>query len=124
MERSPVRRILQGNRFRAYPHPARRIRPSDASVVYGGPVYAFNRRAIANPALVFEILSPSTADYDYGGKFELYRGSGITAGIRTGIPNARPHRALPEAIIPFPSFGIEISMPEVYDGKDFNRLPA
>ncbi len=28
---------------------------------------------ITNPKVVVEILSPSTADYDYGGKFALYR---------------------------------------------------
>lgn len=29
---------------------------------------------ITNPAIIFEILSPSTANYDRGAKFELYRG--------------------------------------------------
>ena len=29
--------------------------------------------SLTNPKVVFEILSPSTADYDYGGKFQLYR---------------------------------------------------
>jgi Uma2 family endonuclease len=28
---------------------------------------------ITNPKVIVEILSPSTADYDYGGKFSLYR---------------------------------------------------
>jgi len=28
---------------------------------------------ILNPKVIFEILSPSTANYDYGGKFALYR---------------------------------------------------
>ena len=29
--------------------------------------------AITNPVLIVEVLSPSTANYDRGGKFELYR---------------------------------------------------
>ncbi len=28
---------------------------------------------ITNPRVIVEVLSPSTADYDYGGKFNLYR---------------------------------------------------
>ncbi len=32
-----------------------------------------NSDAITNPALIVEVLSPSTANYDRGGKFELYR---------------------------------------------------
>lgn len=31
------------------------------------------RDTIINPRVVVEVLSPSTADYDYGGKFALYR---------------------------------------------------
>lgn len=34
---------------------------------------AYDRDAIANPVLVAEALSPSTADWDMGGKFALYR---------------------------------------------------
>jgi Uma2 family endonuclease len=29
--------------------------------------------SLTNPKVLFEILSPSTADYDYGSKFQLYR---------------------------------------------------
>lgn len=32
-----------------------------------------DRDAITNPRLIVEVLSPSTKDYDQGGKFELYR---------------------------------------------------
>lgn len=28
---------------------------------------------VTNPKVIIEVLSPSTADYDYGGKFTLYR---------------------------------------------------
>ena len=33
-----------------------------------------NQNTILNPKVIVEVLSPSTADYDYGGKFALYRG--------------------------------------------------
>ena len=35
-----------------------------------------DRDAITNPVVVVEVLSPSTQDYDRGGKFELYRDIG------------------------------------------------
>lgn len=46
----------------------------DAMVVCGRIEYDNrNSDAITNPALIVEVLSPSTANYDRGGKFELYR---------------------------------------------------
>ena len=47
----------------------------DASVVCGGPQFEDEKRdTLLNPIVIFEVLSPSTADYDRGTKFELYRG--------------------------------------------------
>lgn len=47
----------------------------DASVVCGGTQFEDEKRdTLLNPIVIFEILSPSTADYDRGTKFELYRG--------------------------------------------------
>jgi Uma2 family endonuclease len=46
----------------------------DLVIVCGNP--AFNdevRDTITNPKVIVEVVSPSTADYDYGGKFALYR---------------------------------------------------
>jgi Uma2 family endonuclease len=49
------------------------VRP-DVAVVCGEPQLTdSSRETLVNPKIVFEILSPSTADYDYGGKFALYR---------------------------------------------------
>lgn len=46
----------------------------DALVVCGRLEYADERRqTIINPTVLVEVLSPSTKDYDRGGKFELYR---------------------------------------------------
>jgi len=49
------------------------VRP-DVAVVCGEPHLAdSSHETLVNPKVVFEILSPSTADYDHGGKFALYR---------------------------------------------------
>ena len=46
----------------------------DLIVVCGNPVFTDEvQDTITNPKVIVEILSPSTADYDYGGKFALYR---------------------------------------------------
>ncbi len=46
----------------------------DVSVVCGEPQPYLNRvDTFTNPKVVIEILSPSTAGYDHGKKFELYR---------------------------------------------------
>lgn len=46
----------------------------DVSVICGRYRYAEqNAHAVTNPAVVVEVLSPSTADYDRGAKFEHYR---------------------------------------------------
>ncbi len=47
----------------------------DVTVVCGRPEYLIGRNdTITNPLIIVEVLSPSTKDYDRGGKFELYRG--------------------------------------------------
>lgn len=54
-------------RTRGYHYP-------DALVVCGDPRYdPDDPHAIDNPTLLVEVLSPSTADYDRGGKFVHYR---------------------------------------------------
>jgi Uma2 family endonuclease len=46
----------------------------DLVVVCGNPAFADEARdTITNPKVIVEVLSPSTADYDYGGQFALYR---------------------------------------------------
>lgn len=47
---------------------------SDGGVVCGEPRFAdAEHDALLNPLLIVEVLSPSTANYDRGAKFELYR---------------------------------------------------
>ena len=45
----------------------------DLAVICGGFQYsAESANAITNPKVIVEILSPTTADFDHGGKFALY----------------------------------------------------
>ena len=47
---------------------------ADVSVVCGSPVLArVPQQTLLNPTVVFEVLSPSTEEYDQGGKFAHYR---------------------------------------------------
>jgi Uma2 family endonuclease len=45
----------------------------DISVAYGEPLRDMDVDILISPKTVVELLSPSTADYDRGKKFELYR---------------------------------------------------
>lgn len=46
----------------------------DISVICGAPEFYQHRTdTITNPIVIFEVLSPSTKDYDRGQKFEFYR---------------------------------------------------
>ncbi|KAA3599328.1 MAG: Uma2 family endonuclease [Calditrichaeota bacterium] len=46
----------------------------DVSVICGEPEFVEERNdTVKNPLLIVEVLSESTADYDKGGKFTLYR---------------------------------------------------
>jgi len=61
----PDTRILTASGLYTYPD----------AVVICGPLLASGDRpdTITNPTVLIEVLSPSTRDYDRGGKFELYR---------------------------------------------------
>lgn len=46
----------------------------DVAVVWGNPHFADDENdLLVNPTVLIEVLSPSTENYDRGGKFELYR---------------------------------------------------
>jgi Uma2 family endonuclease len=46
----------------------------DVMIIAGEPIYEENSKTtILNPAVIFEVLSPATKDYDQGRKFEFYR---------------------------------------------------
>jgi Uma2 family endonuclease len=47
---------------------------ADATIIYGSPIFddEYND-TIVNPTVIFEVLSPSTEQYDRGRKFQAYR---------------------------------------------------
>ncbi|MFN7924196.1 MAG: Uma2 family endonuclease [Bryobacteraceae bacterium] len=54
---------------------ARKYVYSDLLVICGKAVYTDDHTdTVTNPKVIIEILSPSTANYDYGEKFAAYRG--------------------------------------------------
>lgn len=58
---------VAGKRFYTYP---------DGGVVCGAPVYhprGADQMVLTNPSLLFDVLSPSTEEYDRGTKLMLYR---------------------------------------------------
>jgi Uma2 family endonuclease len=64
---------LVNSSIRVQVSPSRFVYP-DFAVVCGKPVFTDQMRdTYTNPKVIVEVLSPSTRDYDYGGKFTLYR---------------------------------------------------
>jgi len=77
---SMLRERLVGSQCRASAPPPRiRVSPTkflipDIIVVCGKPALTDEHQdTVTNPKVIVEILPPSTADYDYGEKFILYR---------------------------------------------------
>ena len=84
---------------------------------------------ITNPKVIFEILSPSTADYDLGGKFQLYRSLPSFeeyVALSQDDPQVHVFRRTPndvwtlttydglEASFNLESLGITVSLAEIY----------
>jgi Uma2 family endonuclease len=64
-----------GSDFRVRVSPGRMYTYPDVTVVCGDPLLADERQDILlNPAVIFEVLSPTTEHYDRGPKFQYYRG--------------------------------------------------
>ncbi len=93
-----------------------------------------DRDSVTNPVLIVEILSPSTANYDRGGKFELYRdipSFGEYVLVHQGKVLIEHHRRdeqrrwlLTEykdlaASLLFESIGISIPLPRIYERVDW-----
>ena len=109
----------------------------DIVVVCGKPAMTDEHQdTITNPRVIIEILSPSTENYDYGGKFILYRllesfeeyllVSQDRARVEV-FRKAPDHRWILstyeglEAVVPVESLGISLPLAEVYAGLE---LPA
>jgi Uma2 family endonuclease len=128
---NPCRALVGGVRIRAVDDEF--VRP-DVAVVCGAPAYSDNKRAITNPSLIAEILSPSTANYDYGGKFELYRQMeslqeyALVSQTRIRVEVYRrtaegewllsSYNGL-EAVVPLHSLKIELPLRVIYAGVEF-----
>ena len=65
--------LVTGSSLRVRVTPSKFVLP-DLAVVRGKPILTDEHQdTLTNPKVVVEILSPSTANYDYGEKFILYR---------------------------------------------------
>ena len=104
----------------------------DISVVCGDPQRPRNSvDVLMNPAVIVEVLSPSTADYDRGEKFELYReiaSLGDYVLVHTASPHVEHFTRQPDNSwifreyceldnsITLPSVGCAIALSDVYAG--------
>ena len=104
----------------------------DLSVVCGPleRVEATNE-AVANPTVLFEVLSPSTADYDHGKKFAIYReiptlkdyllihSEEVFVEHFTLQPDGswilRDHKGI-DAVVDIPNIQCTLNLKELYDG--------
>ncbi len=88
-----------------------------------------HKDTLINPTFIVEVLSPSTADYDRGGKFAVYRN---LPSLQTYMLVAQDHCHVEvferqvndswlltefkdvETILSLPSLGVQLSLAEVY----------
>lgn len=104
----------------------------DVSVVCGEPkFYKDSSDLLLNPVVIAEVLSPSTADYDRGKKFELYREIGTLKDYllfhtdevwvehysrqADGSWIFREHRGMDQSVA-IPSIEHVVNLSGVYDG--------
>ncbi len=109
----------------------------DLTVVCGKPDHTAPIRgikAVRNPAVLFEVLSPSTESYDRGGKFFHYQQieslreyvlvSTDRARVETYTRQEDRHRWLytvtdgREGVAALGSIGVELPLAEIYDGVE------
>jgi Uma2 family endonuclease len=135
-----LRPRLRANGCQGLPGPLR-VRASASKYVYPdyqivcGKAQLTDEQAdtVVNPKVIIEILSPSTADYDHGGKFELYRGmqsvdeyvliSQTEPQVEVFTKQSERQWSLtiidgPEQPVRLHSVGIEFPLADLYDGVD------
>lgn len=104
----------------------------DATIVCGDPDLSDDKKdTVKNPSVIFEILSPSTEDYDMGRKFFFYMQieslkeyilvDSLTNHIRAGrrqADNAWKFEEIfvPEAMLHINSIGFAVELKEIYEG--------
>ncbi len=112
----------------------------DVMVVCGERIFAETQRDIlTNPLLVIEVLSPSTEDYDRGGKFHQYMRipslqEYLTVSQTEMLVDQRVRQADNSWVIreltpangkiPLRSLGIELDFAEVYDKVEFETATS
>ncbi|MBK8562767.1 MAG: Uma2 family endonuclease [Saprospiraceae bacterium] len=106
----------------------------DVLVVCGKPVFKpLSNDVIINPTLVVEVLSPSTEDYDRGGKFARYRSLAsfqeyvlisqdackveVWFRLEENVWRISRFEGL-EAVMKLDSIGLEIPLSELYAGME------
>ena len=110
----------------------------DYAVVCGGPEFTDTHRdTITNPKVIFEILSPSTADYDFGHKFRLYcRLASFEEYVLISQDEARVERYRKsaedrwilsiyrgvDAVVPVECLDISLPLAEIYEDVQFPTL--
>lgn len=135
---------LRGGGCRVYTSDLRVLIPStglyaypDLTVICGQPEYTDQVRGIKvarNPAVLFEVLSPSTESYDRGGKFFHYQQieslreyvlvSTDRARVETFTRQEDRHRWLytvtdgREGVAVLGSIGVDLPLAEIYDGVE------
>jgi Uma2 family endonuclease len=109
----------------------------DQVVVCGKPEFTDEEKdTITNPKVIVEVLSPSTADYNYGGKFALYRRLPsleeyvLIAQDRPNVdvflktPDGRwlltPYEGW-QAVVKLDSLGLALPLAELYAGVEFKQ---
>lgn len=120
-------RVKINNRDYTYP---------DIPVVCGEPQVENEKHTLLNPTLIVEVLSPSTANYDRGEKFDRYRTlESLQEYVLIAQDEARVERFLRqnngkgewlyaaavglEATLTLPSIGCTLALTDVYAKVDF-----
>jgi Uma2 family endonuclease len=102
----------------------------DVSVFCGKPELSDNQRTLHNPVVIFEVLSPSTRNYDRGDKFVHYRSIPTLQDYVLIDPDAigvehfrrsedgqewvlHDYRELSD-LLPLPSIGLDLPLAEIY----------
>lgn len=103
----------------------------DISVYCGDPELGDNETTLLNPAVIIEVLSPSTRDYDRGGKFAHYGSIGDLQDYLLVDPSAvlvEHYRRVAQdewllhvysdmaAVIALESLGLSLSLESIYQG--------
>jgi Uma2 family endonuclease len=127
---------VYGSDMRIYTKTTGLFSYADAVVVCGKPeFYDDYRDILINPMLIAEVLSPSTAEYDRGKKFTLYKGAPSFQDyllieqreakvehwqkVETGEWHLNQYVGL-EAVLKIPRYELQISLSEIYLNVDFN----